>query len=349
LTSVIIPLYNREKLIRETIESIIKQSFVHFEVLIIDDGSTDNSPQLIKSFFQKDSRIRLFERPSNLPKGAPTCRNLGIEYAKGEYIIFLDSDDLLASFCLEQRVNFMEEHPGLDFAVFPQLLFYNIPGDSKRLVNIITDEDDITRFLKLARGTDPPWINNSPIWRKKSLLKYNHRWNNNILGYQDIDFHLRALLSDMKYKKVDAQPDCFWRQHSGERVGIFFFSEEKSKSHEHLFISFASELFHRGILTPKREEILHKCFFTLIEIYIVQQKFQQAKEFAEKIQQLQFLNTDFLQQLDIYLWLQTTLKKNALMRRSVNFVLRKIYFGNFYQPNANYHFTKHNFVGVIKI
>lgn len=347
--SIIIPCYNRADLIGDTLHSVIAQTYENWECIVVDDHSTDNSINIIQQYCDVNSGIQLLHRPENCLKGAQTCRNSGIEHASGKYIIFLDSDDMLSSFCLEQRTSFMEENPDLDFAVFPQLYFYNAPGDNKRLVNIVTDEDDITRFLKLAKGIDVPWVNNSPIWRKESLTKYDHKWNPEVLGYQDIDFHLRAILSGMKYEKVDTQPDCFWRQHNGARVGQNLFSDEKSKSHEQLFTFFAKELFKQKILTPEREEALDKFLFILIEKYVVQEKFQQAKEFSRKIQQLHFLNAKFLRQLNIYVWFQMNFKRISLVRRGINFMLRKFNYGKFYQLHENCHFAKHNFEGVIKV
>ncbi len=86
--TVIIPLYNKEKFIEATLQSVLMQSFTDFEVLIINDGSTDSGPELVKNF--NDPRIRLF---SNDNAGVSAARNYGIEKATAEYISFLDADD----------------------------------------------------------------------------------------------------------------------------------------------------------------------------------------------------------------------------------------------------------------
>ena len=96
LVSIVIPLYNRAELIAETLQSVLMQFYQNWECIVVDDGSTDNSFQVIKSLFEKDNRIKVYER-NREPKGASTCRNIGIEKSNGEYIIFLDSDDLLDS------------------------------------------------------------------------------------------------------------------------------------------------------------------------------------------------------------------------------------------------------------
>ncbi|MGH2644923.1 MAG: glycosyltransferase family 2 protein, partial [Chitinophagaceae bacterium] len=91
--SVVIPVYNTQDYVTETLENIIKQTLTETEILVIDDGSTDESYQIIESIAQKDERIHLYKQKN---KGQGAARNLGMKYAKGEYIYFMDSDDLLS-------------------------------------------------------------------------------------------------------------------------------------------------------------------------------------------------------------------------------------------------------------
>lgn len=88
--SVIVPVYNVEKYLPHCIDSILAQTFTDFEVLLIDDGSTDNSGKICDEYAVKDSRIRVFHKKNG---GVSSARNLGLEEAKGDYVIFLDSDD----------------------------------------------------------------------------------------------------------------------------------------------------------------------------------------------------------------------------------------------------------------
>lgn len=104
IVSIIIPIFNRVHLIEETLTSILKQSFTDWECIIIDDGSTDNTIQVIEEFVKNDSRFRVYRRPSDRPKGANVCRNIGIEKAKGTYFQFFDSDDLMSSNMLKEKV-----------------------------------------------------------------------------------------------------------------------------------------------------------------------------------------------------------------------------------------------------
>lgn len=109
IVSVITPCYNAEHYLTQTIESVINQSFQNWEMLIIDDCSSDNSRQIIESFATKDSRIRYFK--TDAPSGSPSLpRNIGIDNSEGQYIAFLDADDLWFPDKLEKQVRFMEEN-----------------------------------------------------------------------------------------------------------------------------------------------------------------------------------------------------------------------------------------------
>jgi glycosyltransferase involved in cell wall biosynthesis len=111
LVSVILPVYNQEKYLKETIESILTQSFRDFELIILDDGSTDNSAQIISEFEVKDSRIQAYFE-TNAGKGMAT-NNL-VAKAKGEWCAFLDADDVMLPDRLERQLDFHKSNEGVD-------------------------------------------------------------------------------------------------------------------------------------------------------------------------------------------------------------------------------------------
>ena len=104
--SIIIPLYNKSEYVTETIKSALNQSFNDFEIIVANDGSTDNSEEVVQALAKKDTRIRYIYQDN---KGLPGARNTGIQNAKGIYLQFLDSDDLLQSRKLERQ------KPAIDF------------------------------------------------------------------------------------------------------------------------------------------------------------------------------------------------------------------------------------------
>ena len=108
LVSVIMPLYNSERYVAAAIESVLAQTYTNWELLVVNDGSTDRSVEIVTEYTQKDSRIHLLnnEHPNGMPS-AP--RNLGISKARGRYIAFLDSDDLWFSHKLTQQLPFFQD------------------------------------------------------------------------------------------------------------------------------------------------------------------------------------------------------------------------------------------------
>ena len=110
--SVIIPLYNKEKYIAATITSVLHQSFVDFEIVVINDGSTDNSRQIVKGI--SDTRIRLIDKQN---EGVSATRNRGVLEAKGEYVMFLDADDVLLPNAFSEFERMAQESKGCDVLV----------------------------------------------------------------------------------------------------------------------------------------------------------------------------------------------------------------------------------------
>lgn len=208
LISVIIPNFNRGNLLKETLESLLLQINANWEAIVVDDGSNDNSDEIGEEYASADSRIKYLKRDRE-PSGAPVCRNIGLKESKGEYLIFLDSDDLLSPFCIEQRMNVINQYPALDFLVFPMLMFYELPEESTLLWNIETNEPDLLRFLSL----DSVWQTSGPIWKKNAIEKIGG-FTEDLACWQDVDIHLKALIADLKYEKFySLSPDVFYRQH----------------------------------------------------------------------------------------------------------------------------------------
>ena len=106
LVSIITPLYNGEKYLAQTIESVLAQTYKEWEMIIINDGSTDQGEQLARSYAQKDDRIQVYSQEN---AGSAAARNNGIRRAKGRYIALLDSDDLWEPWFLERQLRLMHE------------------------------------------------------------------------------------------------------------------------------------------------------------------------------------------------------------------------------------------------
>ena len=105
--SLILPVYNVEKYLERCLNSILSQTYSNFELIIIDDGSTDNCPQIINKYEKNDSRIKVFRQEN---KGLSAARNEGLKKANGEYIGFIDSDDYISKYYLEYLLNALTDN-----------------------------------------------------------------------------------------------------------------------------------------------------------------------------------------------------------------------------------------------
>jgi glycosyltransferase involved in cell wall biosynthesis len=121
LVSIIVPCYNVELYLRPCLDSIVNQTYANIEILVINDGSTDNTLDIIKEYEQKDKRIILFDTCN---KGLSAARNLGLDHVHGELIMFIDSDDLLDIRTIEYNIPYFDENDEIDTVYFP-IKFYN--------------------------------------------------------------------------------------------------------------------------------------------------------------------------------------------------------------------------------
>ncbi len=213
--SIIMPNFNKAQFIKESINSCLNQTYENFELIIIDDHSTDNSQEIIKAFANKDGRVKYYLR-TGVKQGGNVCRNQGIQNATGEWLIFLDSDDLMEKFCLEQRINCISKYSDVDVGLFTIGTFNQKIGDRNTFWKINMNHDLLISFLK----HDLPWHTSSPMWNKKVIAELGG-FNENLTRLQDVEFHTRALLLPnlrMKYFE-NAKPDIFYRVDPG-RVSV---------------------------------------------------------------------------------------------------------------------------------
>ena len=143
LISIITPMYNGEKYVSQTIETVLSQSFPHWEMLIVDDGSRDASPKIVSAYAQRDNRVRLIQQPNG---GSASARNNALRQAKGRYICFLDADDLWDSNFLEEQLNFLKNHQAA--LVFSSFRRINAQGDPILKPFIVPTRVNYTDLLK---------------------------------------------------------------------------------------------------------------------------------------------------------------------------------------------------------
>lgn len=212
LISIIIPTYNRAHLISETLESILAQTYTNWECIIVDDASTDNTVEIIDKFIKKDNRFALYIRPNDLPKGASSCRNLGIKNNNGKYVLFLDSDDLIESFCLENRITTVNQNKNYDFYIFKTQIFFekltNLGTIFNQNLQEYTDENYLEEFLK----GNYPFCIMSVFWQNDKL-KLTGGFDENLIVLEDPDLHINAFDKKLKsYTSNNDIPDSYYRK-----------------------------------------------------------------------------------------------------------------------------------------
>lgn len=203
--SIVIPCFNSQNTIRETLESVIRQSYQDWEVLCCDDGSTDKTCNIISEYTIKYPNIFLFKRNS-VERGGSVCRNIGISNSEGEYLIFLDADDLLAPNCLEHRVNAMDITAS-KFCVFPFAYYDN------GVIKEIGIDKSITNFECAFGAGHAVWQTTCPIY-ETSFVKMIGGFDESFQRLQDVEFGLRAIFysnGNFSTYLVNNQADCYYR------------------------------------------------------------------------------------------------------------------------------------------
>ncbi|SFF74363.1 Glycosyltransferase involved in cell wall bisynthesis [Salegentibacter agarivorans] len=170
--SIIIPNFNRAHLILETLQSVVNQNYTNWECVIVDDGSTDNSLQVIQDFIYNDDRFTLLKRPLSRRKGANACRNYGFEKSDGYYVQWFDSDDIMTIDHIEKLVSAIEIN-NVDFAVGDSQNFQTEKGKLGKPYNFDRKSDKINanNFGRQVIG----WITDDFLGKREVLcfLKFN--------------------------------------------------------------------------------------------------------------------------------------------------------------------------------
>lgn len=180
--SIIIPAYNAAPFIENCVNSILSQSYGDFEIVVVNDGSTDNTLEILESLQKKDGRIKIFSQENG---GVSRARNTGLKYAQGELLTFVDADDALTPNALQNMISFMDD--STDFAVFShnEVRFKEVPYLETPVTYSANELND--KFIKFDEVTWWPW---GKLYRR-SIIADNHlEYDTNISFGEDHIFNL---------------------------------------------------------------------------------------------------------------------------------------------------------------
>ncbi len=213
IISIIIPTFNSVSTLEETLESVFSQHYDFWECIIVDDGSNDETVEILKKYKLKDSRFKWYNRPENKLKGPSSARNYGLKKSIGEYIVFLDSDDVLSPSCLENRIIYASKNPRFDFWIFKMTVFAKCVNDTNVIYNTLPliEANESNFYYELFLQGKYPFIVTCPLWKKSSLDRLNG-FDEFMNMLEDPDLHLRAYKVGMISKTaLELDTDCYYR------------------------------------------------------------------------------------------------------------------------------------------
>ncbi len=304
-----------------------QQTYADFECIIVNDHATDETPEIVKTFAKGDSRFKLVN--NQYSKGAAGARNTGIDLARGTYISFLDSDDILLPHAFENRLNAFDMNPKLDMIVTNQLKIEE--HKPATLVNVKTDEPVLLRFFSMSPYCDIPWVNNTLLAKKVFIKRHKIRWQESLERYQDIQFNIDLLLAEPNYQWVSTCIDAHWHI-SKHKPSI----GNDNTQYVHKLIDLAN--FYLGVLArlPKPFKKYKGVLLKKVKSFLVYSHFHVSREesslLANFIREKKLLNKTLIKLLHQY-----HQSNNLLWQKTIRLIFKLKLYQSFGQQNFLQH------------
>jgi len=266
--SVIIPVYNVEKYLRQCLDSVIIQKYSRLEIIIVDDGSTDNSPSICDEYLDKNDSIQVFHKENG---GSSDARNYGISVASGKFLMFLDSDDYWSDGEFLNILDNKLQSSNPDVLIYGCIDYSCISGNKQKsrisYNNVIFDDGNKEFILKylFSSGLFPgaAWLT---ITRRQFVVQNNLYFEKGIKA-EDIDWLLNVFLHAKKYASVN---DCFYIYRKYRKDSITGSADIKSINDIFFSIEKWSNLLEEDKfekIKPYANTFLVSHFFTTLIIY----------------------------------------------------------------------------------
>lgn len=256
LVSIIIPTFNRAHLIGETLDSVLAQTYQNWECIIVDDGSTDNTVEIINEYIKKDSRFQLYHRPLDRIKGGNASRNYGFELSKGEFINWFDDDDIMIDTFISKKLELFSEEIDL---VICSGTYTDQNLKALKDINL-----DMKSFLFKDYVLWRLQILTPSILFRKSFLKNKELFSVNIARGQESELFSRLFYNLSPHKYVVLNESLFlYRQHENTKT---FANNSYIKLFEESKMMIVIDNLKRSIQLNDRE-LITDCFFGIIDSF----------------------------------------------------------------------------------
>lgn len=269
LVSIIIPCFNAERWIAEAIESCLQQTYTSIEIIVIDDGSTDHSLEIIKSF---DKKI-IWETGPN--RGGNYARNRGFSLSQGQFIQYLDADDYLKPDKIQRQVNFLKV-TGMDVVYGDWRHQYHEAGNEAILGDIKVSGGQSNLLATLLSGW---WVSPACILFRRRTVAQSGGWDETLTAGQDKDFFLAVVF---KGSKVGYQPGCdsIYRRYG--KVTVSTASKERYlTNHIKILEKYEGLLSQAGKLSSEYKDAIAQSFFMIARSYFYTDR-TRYKQYLEK-------------------------------------------------------------------
>ncbi len=204
--SIVVPVMDGAAYIRQALDSIINQNFTDYEVIVVDDGSTDRTREIVEEYARRDPRFRLVVNERNL--GVAEAMNVCLTHARGRYIARLDADDYMLPDRMAQQFEYLENHP--EVGLLGTAAYHIDEASHFKQVKLQPEDDTAIRFQLLFY---PPFYHPSCMYRAEVIRKHNLSYNKKMRATEDMDFWFR-MAKHTRMKNL-MRPLILYRKHTG--------------------------------------------------------------------------------------------------------------------------------------
>jgi len=230
LLSIVIPVYNVESFLEETIESFLEDDFDDFEIIAIDDCSSDNSYNILEKYSRKDERVKIYKNEKNCGKNDTV--NYGLSLATGENIALFDSDDINIFGRLKKQIEFLEKNEDIDMVYGDIIVYYmedgrrihqkaiefdNLNEPYDRLKDLLGNVKELSKIEKAAQILHPiKYIPASSVVFRRKIIDRGIKMDEKLENIEDLDFWLQIIGAGYKIKRLPLDT-YIYRIHPGQK------------------------------------------------------------------------------------------------------------------------------------